>query len=138
MKKYIIIPIVQTEGMYGYSAIAIELNEVNLKEINNLKNIFAKVKEVDKTINKIVYISPALQMDLLNDEFESFSDELHIETILDSDFDSYNIENECRVETPNLIVQEGELYIEYFAKWSDSKIYASLLLNELNKLNKTI
>ena len=68
MKQFIIIPAHQTEGMYGYSAIAIEKTQDNLLMLKQYIRSMAGAKAIDDDISSLVYDNPKLDIEILNDE----------------------------------------------------------------------
>lgn len=142
MKKYLIVPVIQTEGMYGYSAIAIECTTENQKEVCRLESIFRAVQSSDSKINELKYYFPTLSFDLLNDEYEIDENEIvdgecdnsYIAEISDEDFDSFSQVGDCQVDSPMLDVMTNSIRITYYAKWSDSKVEGTFDFSVLSEI----
>lgn len=122
MKKYFIIPIVQTEGMYGYSAIAIDVSMSNIQKILDIQKTFKKVKEIDSYIQEIVYNLFNLNFYLLNENYEGDVDSVWIDSISDTDLITYQEEMDCTVDSPHIIINLEGVKIVYPAKHSDASL----------------
>lgn len=134
MKKYFIIPIVQTEGMYGYTAIAIEITMSNILQILKLQSTFKKVKEIDSNIQDLTYFFLGLDFYLLNEKYTRNFEEVSIDSISDADLNEYQEEMECSVDSPHIIVSSGSFKILYPAKYSDSSLDGTMYYGELETL----
>ncbi len=123
MAKYLIIPIIQTEGMDGYSAIALDCTKENDDEISRLQNMINAIRQLDNKVNEIKYYFPTLSFDLLNDDYElKDNNESYVEEIDEDELETYFEERDCRVDSPMIDVMSDSIRITYNAKWSDSKV----------------
>lgn len=77
MKDYIIFPINQTQGMEGYSAIAIEKTAGNIEDIQRMVRVLDEVRKIDPTISRISYDNPMVDIILFNDDFYPMVDKIH-------------------------------------------------------------
>lgn len=132
--NYIIIPATQTEGMDGYSAIAIEVTPENLAEIKRLFKTLDDVRQIDATISKLTYDNSKLEFDLLNDDFTPMVDNIHIEDIDDELYQEYLEDRECSVNSPSVEVASYEMKIYYDAKHSDCQVYCDFTPEELEEV----
>lgn len=132
MKPFIIIPITQTSDMSGYSAIAIEFSEENIAEFRRLQGVLTQAKEIDSKLNEIGYNSVPFNVELFNDDFDSFGD-LVVE-VSDSKLEDYRESRNSAVESPSLLVREYGLRLSYASKYADGEVYGSLDFNEIEQL----
>ncbi len=89
MKNYIIFPINQTQGMEGYSAIAIEKTAGNLEDIQRMVRVLTKIRKIDPTISRITYDNPMVDIILFNDDFYPMVDKIHIVELSDVVVDDF-------------------------------------------------
>lgn len=134
MKNYIIIPANQTEGMDGYSAMAIEVTPENVAEIKRMFKALDDVRQLDPNINRITYDDPKLEFDLLNDDFTPMVDKIHIEDIDDELYQEYLEERDCSVNSPSIEVASYQMKIYYDAKYSDEQVFADFTPEEFNEV----
>lgn len=134
MKNYIIIPANQTEGMDGYSAMAIEVTDTNVNDIKRMFKVLDDVRQIDPTISRITYDNPMVDIDLLNDDFTPMVDKVYIEEIDDELFEEYLEDRECSVNAPSIEVASYQLKIYYDAKHSDSQVYCDFTPEEITEV----
>lgn len=137
MKQFIIIPASQTEGMYGYSAIAIEKTQDNLLMLQQYIRSMAGAKAIDSDISSLVYDNPKLDIELLNDEYEVQVDGIHLDEIDEDLFEELRQENDCSVNAPVLTLSTGNYFrIQYYAKYSESEVFSSFTMEDIEDLFK--
>lgn len=137
MKQFIIIPASQTEGMYGYSAIAIENTQDNLLMLQQYIRSMAGAKAIDDDISSLVYDNPKLGIELLNDEYEVQVDGFHLDEIDEDLFEELRQENDCRVNAPVLTLSTGNYFrIQYYAKYSESEVFSRFNMEDIENLLK--
>lgn len=134
MKSYIIFPITQTEGMEGYSAIAIEKTAGNIEDIQRMVKILNDVRKIDPTISRITYDNPMVDVILFNDDFTPTVDKIHIEEIEDDLVEEFFEEREFKVNAPAIEVSNYGIKIFYDAEYTDSQAYCDFTLEEFNKV----
>lgn len=134
MKDYIIIPVNQTQGMEGYSAIAIEKTAGNIEDIQRTVNLLDEVRKIDPTISRITYDNPMVDIILFNDEFTIMVDKIHIVELSDVVVDNFIEEREFKVNAPVLEVSNYGIKIMYDAEYSDSQAYCDFTLEDFNKV----
>ena len=138
MSKYIAIPTTQTNDMYGYPCYLFALTESNIAEVNRLKEIFAKCKEVDSNIHQLTFYNHCLDFDVTNENFDVT--EKKVVSMTDEDVEIYTdtTENSYRVEPSFIKVTEYGLYLVYNSKWTADEVWADLTFDELENFNKTL
>ena len=134
MKNYIIIPATQTEGMDGYSAIAIEVTDNNVDDIKRMFKVLDDVRQLDPTISKITYDNPMVDIILLNDNFTPMVDKIHIEEIEDDFLDELLDESDCKVNAPCVEISTYQFKIYYDAEYSDSQVFCDFTPEEFNEV----
>lgn len=134
MKNYIIIPANQTEGMDGYSAMAIEVTDSNIDDIKRMFKVLDDVRQIDATISKITYDNPMVEIILLNDEFVPMVDTIHIEELEDDLIDEYLEDRDCKVNAPSVEISTYQLKIYYDAEYSDSQVFCDFTPEEFNEV----
>jgi hypothetical protein len=133
MKQYIIFPITQTQGMEGYSAIAIEKTAGNIGNILGMVTILNKTRKIDPTISRITYENPIIDIFLFNDEFTPIVDKIHIEEIEDDLVDDFIEEREFKVNAPIIEIANYGIKIIYDAEYTESQAYCDFTLEDLRK-----
>ena len=138
MSKYIAIPTTQTNDMYGYPTYLFALTESNIAEVNRLKEVFAKCKEVDSNIHQLTFYTHRLDFDVTNENFEV--EKKDVVEMSDEDFETYTdtTENSYRVEPSFIKVTEYGVYLVYNSKWTADEVWADLTFDELEDFNKTL
>lgn len=134
MKDYIIFPINQTQGMEGYSAIAIEKTAGNIEEIQRMFKVLDDVRQLDPTISKITYDNPMVDIILFNDDFYPMVDKIHIVELSDVVVDEFIEEREFKVNAPSVEIAWSQIKIYYDAEYSDSQAYCDFTLEDFNKV----
>lgn len=132
MKQFIIFPTNQTEGMYGYSAIAIEVTNENILALQESINSLNKVREINDKITSICYETPSVEIKLFNDEFEPQIDVIHLIELNKDQVNEFQIEGDCRVLSPILTVSTYQIKIEFEAKFSNEQVYCDFKQEDLN------
>ena len=137
MKQFIIIlPTHQTEGMFGYSAIAIERTNENLLILQQMLCSLAGAKDIDKDITKLVYDNTKLDIELLNDDFEFGIDGIHLLEITEEDLDVFTEERDCKVSTPSITISNNGFKIQYFAEYSECEVFCEFTIEEILNILK--
>lgn len=134
MKEYIIIPANQTEGMSGYSAIAIEVTDSNVDDIKRMFKVLDDVRQIDATISRITYDNQMVDIILLNYNFTPMVDKIHIEELEDDLIDEYLEDRDCKVNAPCVEVSTYQLKIYYDAEYSDSQVFCDFTLEEITEV----
>lgn len=132
MKQFIIFPARQTDGMYGYSAIAIEVTSDNILALQDSIQTLNKVREINDKITSICYETPSVEIKLFNDEFEPQIDEIHLIELNKDQVNEFQIEGDCRVLSPILTVSTYQIKIEFEAKFSNEQVYCDFKQEDLN------
>lgn len=132
--NYIIIPATQTEGMDGYSAIAIEVTPENIAEINRLFKSLDDVRKLDSEISRITYDNPKLDVELLNDDFIPMLDKIYVEDMNDELFSEYLEARESKVNSPSIEVSTYQMKIIYDAEYTDSQVFAEITQEEVTEV----
>lgn len=132
MKQFIIFPTHQTEGMYGYSAIAIEVTNDNILALQHSIHSLTKVREINDKITSICYETPSVEIKLFNDEFETQIDSVHLFELNEDQVNKFQIKGYCSVLSPILTVSTYQIKIEFEAKFSNSKVYCEFNQEDLN------
>jgi len=132
MKQFIIFPTNQTEGMYGYSAIVIEVTNENILALQESINSLNKVREIDELITSICYETPRVEIQLFNDDFEPQIDTIHLLELNEDQVNQFQIEEGCRVLSPTLTVSTYQIKIEFDAKYSNEQVYCDFKQEDLN------
>ncbi len=136
MKQFIIIPAHQSEGMFGYSAIAIENTQDNLLMLKQYIRSLGGAIAIDEDINKLVYDNPKLDIELFNDDFDLDIDGIHLVELTDEQFDWYTEDRDCKVSTPSLTVSQLEFKIQYFAEYSETEVNCEFTIDEVLNILK--
>jgi len=138
MNNYIAIPTTQTNDMYGYPTYLFALTESNIAEVNRLKEIFIKCKEIDSNVAQITFYNHSLDFDVTNEDFEV--DEKKMVSITDEEVESYTdvSENTYRVESSVIKVNEFAIYMVYNSKWTSDEVWGEIQFEELENFNKTL
>lgn len=138
MSKYIAIPTTQTNDMYGYPCYLFALTESNIAEVNRLKEIFTKCKEIDKDVAQITFYNHSLDFDVTNENFDVT--EKKVVSMTDEDFEIYTdtTENSYRVEPSFIRVNEFAIYMVYNSKWTADEVWGEIGFEELENFNKTL
>ncbi len=134
MKQFIIIPAHQSEGMFGYSAIAIEKTQDNLLILKQCLRSLDGARAIDGDINSIVYDNPKLDIELLNDEFEPRIDDLHLKEFTEGDLDIYTEPGDCKVNTPVLTVSTYQFKIQFHSEYSESEVFTDFFIENIINL----
>lgn len=134
MKNYIIIPANQTEGMSGYSAMAIEHTPENIAEIERMFKILKDAQSIDLSISRITYDYPRLDVELFNDDFEPMVDKIHIEELEDDLVEEYLEIRESKVQSVVVEISNEQVKISYDAEFSDSQVYCDFTSMELKEV----
>lgn len=135
-KEYIIIPINQTEGMYGYSAVAIEHTAENVQDLYRMVDVIDEVHNLDATVSKLIYANPWVDIMLFNDDFEPMTDKIYIEELEDLHVDDLCEEGECTLKPAELQVGSFDFKILYEAEHSDAYLFGEFTLDELTEVLK--
>lgn len=138
MSKYIAIPTTQTNDMYGYPCYLFALTESNIAEVNRLKEIFTKCKEIDKDVAQITFYNHSLDFDVTNENFDVT--EKKVVSMTDEDVETYTdtTENSYRVEPSFIKVNEFAIYMVYNSKWTADEVWGEIGFEELENFNKTL
>jgi hypothetical protein len=138
MSKYIAIPTTQTNDMYGYPCYLFALTESNIAEVNRLKEIFTKCKEIDKDVAQITFYNHSLDFDVTNENFDVT--EKKVVSMTDEDVETYTdtTENSYRVEPSFIKVNEFAIYMVYNSKWTSDEVWGEIGFEELENFNKTL
>lgn len=136
MKKYIIFPTTQTEGMDGYSNIAIENTPENINDLFRMVSLLYDVRELDPTVSRLVYANAKVDVLLFNDEFEAKHDKIYFEEIDGENVYSFCNEGEFKVNCVEVEVSSYEIKFTYDAEFTDSKVFCSFTLDDINSLYK--
>ena len=138
MNQYIAIPTTQTNDMFGYPTYLFALTESNIAEVNRLKEIFTKCKEIDKDVAQITFYNHSLDFDVTNENFDVT--EKKIVSMTDEDFEIYTdtTENSYRVEPSFIRVNEFAIYMVYNSKWTADEVWGEIGFEELENFNKTL
>ncbi len=136
MKRFIIFPTNQTEGMYGYSVIALELNDENTQALQTAVKSLDHAREFDKNITRIGYDNPTLDISLFNDAYETLEDGIYTIELSEEELEIFLPESDCRVESPELTVSTSGIKIKYPAKWTDSDVNCEFTTNDIKHLIK--
>lgn len=136
MTQYIILPVTQTEGMSGYSAIAIELSLTNVSETKEILENLIKAQQISNEISSLTYDNPKLRFHLLNDEYEATEGNPYTENILETELDEYEQDGETKVSSPSLNISQQGLRITYVSKYSgdEAQVYAEIAKSDLVNL----
>ena len=134
MKEYIIFPTTQTEGMYGYSAIAIENTPENIQDLHRMVAVLDEVHKLDPTVSRLVYANARVDVMIFNDDFEPQHDKIYIEEIDDDYVDELCEEGECRLNAVEVEVASYEIKFTYDAEFTDTKVFCDFTLEELNQV----
>ncbi len=139
MNKYIAIPTTQTNDMYGYPTYLFALTESNFTEVNRLREVYFKCKEVDTNIATLIFYNHSLDFDVTNENFE-VSDKKQIVEVSDKDFETYTdiTENSYRVEPSFIKVTECGIYLIFNSKWTADEVFGDLSFEEFENFNKTL
>ena len=124
--------------MYGYPCYLFALTESNIAEVNRLKEIFAKCKEIDKDVAQITFYNHSLDFDVTNENFDVT--EKKVVSMTDEDFEIYTdtTENSYRVEPSFIKVNEFAIYMVYNSKWTADEVWGEIGFEELENFNKTL
>jgi len=136
MKRFIIIPAHQSEGMDGYSAIAIEKTQDNLLILQQCLRSLNGARAIDGDIDSIVYDNPKLDIELLNADFEPSVDDLHLQEFTEQELDKYTEPGEYKVNTPVLTVSTSQFKIQFHAEYSDSEVFTDFFIENIINLFK--
>ncbi len=138
MNQYIAIPTTQTNDMYGYPCYLFALTESNIAEVNRLKEIFTKCKEIDKDVAQITFYNHSLDFDVTNENFDVT--EKKVVSMTDEDVETYTdtTENSYRVEPSFIKVNEFAIYMVYNSKWTSDEVWGEIGFEELENFNKTL
>ncbi len=134
MSKFIILPIVMTHTMCGYSAIGIEVTDFNLDEIIRLKNRFLTIRAFDENISEIVFHNPTIEFHCFNNNFEH-DDELKVLEISDDDFMLYTNtpdDDNSQLEDPILSITDSLFCVKFNSESDISELYAHVLFEALD------
>ena len=138
MNQYIAIPTTQTNDMFGYPTYLFALTESNIAEVNRLKEIFTKCKEIDKDVAQITFYNHSLDFDVTNENFDVT--EKKVVSMTDEDVETYTdtTENSYRVEPSFIKVNEFAIYMVYNSKWTADEVWGEIGFEELENFNKTL
>jgi hypothetical protein len=136
MKQFIIIPAHEMEGMFGYSAIAIERTNKNLLILHQIIVSLTSAKAIDEDITKLVYENPKLDIELLNNEFEPRVDAIHLKEFTEEDLEIYTEPGDCKVNTPSLTISHLGFKIQYFAEYSETEVFCEFTIEEVLNILK--
>ncbi len=124
--------------MYGYPCYLFALTESNIAEVNRLKEIFTKCKEIDKDVAQITFYNHSLDFDVTNENFDVT--EKKVVSMTDEDVETYTdtTENSYRVEPSFIRVNEFAIYMVYNSKWTSDEVWGEIGFEELENFNKTL
>jgi len=124
--------------MYGYPCYLFALTESNIAEVNRLKEIFTKCKEIDKDVAQITFYNHSLDFDVTNENFDVT--EKKVVSMTDEDVETYTdtTENSYRVEPSFIKVNEFAIYMVYNSKWTADEVWGEIGFEELENFNKTL
>jgi hypothetical protein len=124
--------------MFGYPTYLFALTESNIAEVNRLKEIFTKCKEIDRDVAQITFYNHSLDFDVTNENFDVT--EKKVVSMTDEDFEIYTdtTENSYRVEPSFIKVNEFAIYMVYNSKWTADEVRGEIGFEELENFNKTL
>lgn len=126
MNKFIVFPIVMTNKIDGYSALAIEYTEQNLAEIQRLMKVYFATLSIDKNITEISYETIPVEIILFNNKFE-FDDVPKVIELDDTDLIKYSIEYEGNeLDDPIVYFSHYEMRVVFNASESASEVYSNI------------
>jgi hypothetical protein len=134
MKDYIIIPVNQTQGMEGYSAIAIEKTAGNIEDIQRMVKFLDEVRKLDPTISRITYDNPMVDLLLFNDDFTPMINKINVEKVYKTLVDGFLEEREFKVNAPTIEISNYGIKIFYDAEYTNSQAYCEFTLEEFNQV----
>jgi len=134
MKEYIIIPTTQTEGMFGYSAVAIENTPENLKHLDDMYKTLDVIRQTDAIVSGINYDNARLDFTLLNEDFEPMTDTMYLEEIDDDRLEEIEEEGKCSLECGVVKISNYGVRISFDAEHSDAQVYCEFTMEDLNEV----
>jgi hypothetical protein len=141
MQKFLALPIIQTNEMYGYSTIVVPLTDENITKVNDLKSNFESIKKLYPSISSVTYYNIMFDYDVMNDTLDIDLDEdnANIIQLSEEDYEKYSDTSDCncRIDDSYIVVDDRGIRIVYNAKWTADEVYTSLYFILLDKIEVT-
>lgn len=136
--KFLAIPVIQTEDMYGYSAVLFSLDETNINLFKALKETFLKLKQIDPKLGRATHYFTNINIVIANSELDELID-MNEPSVIELDAEELAkftnaVANTYKVENPNLTFNESGATFRYFSKYTSDTASCDLAYDQLTEI----